>query len=154
MSNITAHDCGATAHLPTFLKPGTFTVRATFRGNELTDQVTVSEGKPLPNRIQVNCQPSEVVAGATVSCALRASDSFGNELKGAALAGMDAREYILRVHRYAHNGEKGQTHTVTAHTRGYGVSATCTVPILHVSNTPHQQLLPWTLLRVRQQCTS
>ena len=87
VGNITTHECGATAHLPTFLKPGVFSVRATFHGNELTDQVTVNEGKPLPNRIQVRCLPAEVVAGSTVSCALRASDSFGNELRGAALAG-------------------------------------------------------------------
>ena len=107
-----AQECGATASLPLLTRPGRLSVRAAFRGHEITEELTVhqargditnlphpcrdfhaslhpirapTQGQAVLSEVAVTCSPERVPIGGHVTCTLSAHDKFGNRASTAEL---------------------------------------------------------------------
>ena len=90
--------CGAQAVLPPLSRTGRLHIRASFRGIELSERLSIIEGNAVASGIGVSCTPEVVKVGGTVRCVLRASDSYGNSLS------MNALSALGELHRMGEAG--------------------------------------------------
>ena len=90
--------CGAQAVLPPLSRTGRLHIRASFRGIELSQRLSIIEGNAVGKGISVSCTPEVVKVGGTVRCVLRASDSYGNSLS------MNALSALGELHRMGEAG--------------------------------------------------